>query len=59
MPKVSDLILAIAFLCFFLLTNEKAEREIDDIEATIETTQFHALPIDSLDVYDSYADYTY
>lgn len=59
MPKISDLILAVCFLSFFLITDEKENRNIDNIEATIETTPFHALPVDSLDVYDSYADFTY
>lgn len=63
MIRVSDLILAAAILVFFSLTNyEKATVEDID-EVNIESSEMMTIPIDSLDievdVYDSYADFTY
>jgi len=63
MIKVSDLILAVGFLAFFMSLDAKKER--NDISTTIgiEVPQISELPLDTLsrevDVYDSYADFTY
>jgi len=63
MIKVSDLVLAVGFLAFFLLLDAKNEGNNINTETSIETSQIGALPLDSLsqevDVYDSYADFTY
>lgn len=63
MIKVKDLILAVGILSFFLITDERQNRNNDNTEASIETPQFDAFPADTLiydlDVYDSYADFTY
>ncbi len=63
MIRVSDLILAVAFFVFFSLTNDERTTSEEINETSNETTELLKVSVDSIsteiDVYDSYADFTY
>lgn len=63
MIKVSDLVLAVGFLAFFLLIDAKNDGNNINTDTSLETPEIKTIQVDSLskelDVYDSYADFTY